>query len=42
MKEVNQELQQKLASLPEQLTKEVWKLFEPLHAELEKFRPREI
>ena len=42
LKEVNQELQQKLASLPEQLTKEVWKLVEPLHAELEKFRPREI
>ncbi len=41
LKKVNQELQQKLDSLPEYVTTEVWKLVQPLHAQLDKFRPSE-
>ena len=41
LKEANQELQQKLDSLPEYVATEVWKLVQPLHAQLDKFRPSE-
>ena len=42
LQEENQELQQRLDSLPEHLAQEVWKLVQPLNAELEELRPLKI
>jgi len=42
MKEANQELRSKLESLPNHLAQEVWKLVQPLNAELEELRPLKI
>ena len=42
LKEVNQELQDKIEQLPKHLTGEVWKLIDPMQKELAELRPLKI
>ncbi len=42
LREANQELQQKLQSLPNRLAQELWELVQPLNDELEELRPLKV